>query len=166
MDWSGRWNFRHRLRHRHLRHAAIGSMMGLFPVFLMIFFNLWWDVHCTGYFLSNDYSQKRFQETVEMVAPKVEAYRDEYGHLPDSLSMEGLARNWGNSYIDTTRWDHVGIIYYHWDDSAYVLVHTGSWARYISAPNFEGCLFFQRDDSVDSVRVDTLFRQHKIRREQ
>ena len=133
-------------------------MLGLFPVLMMVFLGLWWDVHCTGYFGSTEYMNKSFQETVEMVVPAIEDYRCEHGHLPDSLDgVQGLVKNWRNSYIDTTRWDCMHIDYYHWGDSAYTLVRYGWWAKYLSAPNFEGYLFYHWDDDGDSVRVDTVF---------
>jgi hypothetical protein len=136
---------------------ATGSLLGLFPVLMMVFLGLWWDVHYTGYFWSAEFQEKRFREMVERVAPQVEAYRSEHGHLPDTLSIEGFANDWGeNGYIDTTGWDCLGVMYHHWDDSAYVLVHRNWWAKYVSSPKFEGFLFRHWDDEGDSVRVDTV----------
>lgn len=140
---------------------ATGNMLSLFPVLLIVFIGLWWDVHCTGYFCSEEYGKESFHKTVEMVAPKIEAYRSEYGHLPDTLFIEGLDNGWKeNVYIDTTRWDRIHIIYHHWDDSAYALVHIDWWARYVSSPNFEGYLFYRWDEDVDSMRADTIFRRY------
>lgn len=57
------------------------------------------------------------------------------------------------------------IIYYHSGDSAYTLTQIDWWAQYVSAPNFEGYLFHYWGESGDSVRVDTVNRQHKIKNE-
>ena len=155
----GKWNYRRRRQHRHLQRMATGSMLGLFPVLMMVFLGLWWDVHCTGYFSSDEYMDKCFQETVERVVPHLEAYRSEHGRLPDSLCVEGLVKNWKNSYFDTTRGNFMGIIYYPLDDSAYAIVHIDRWAKYVLAPKFEGYVFYHWDEDGDSVRVDTVFRQ-------
>ena len=136
---------------------ATGSMLGLFPVLMMVFLGLWWDVHCTGYFKSEEYNDERFREMVERVAPQIEAYRIEHGHLPDTLEIEGLKRLDGNGYIDTTRWDRMIIEYYYWVDSAYALVGYGWGERYVSAPKFEGYVFCHWDEDGDSARVDTVF---------
>ena len=140
---------------------AMGSMLGFFPVLMMVFLGLWWDVHCTGFFYSEEYMDESFRKTVEMVVPKIEAYRSEFGHLPDTLNVEGLKNGWGeNNYIDTTRWDCMNVFYRNWDDSAFAIIQYGWWARYVSAPKFEGYLFYHWDEEGDSVRADTVFRQH------
>ncbi|MBP5328220.1 MAG: hypothetical protein J6Y98_09980 [Bacteroidales bacterium] len=145
---------------------ATGSMLGLFPVLMIVFLGLWWDVHYTGYFWSEENMEKRFREMVERVVPQVESYRREHGHLPDTLNLEGFANDWGeNSYIDTSGWDYLGFIYHKWDDSTYVLVHKNEWAKYVSSPKFEGYYFFRWDEDGDSMRIDTLFIQHKKKNE-
>lgn len=136
---------------------AASRMLGLFPVVIIVLV-LWWDVHNTGYFMSEEYMEKQFCEMVERVVPQVEAYRSEHGHLPDTLSVEGLVNDWGNMYIDTTGREYVGFIYHH-DDSTYALVHRNSRAEYVSAPMFEGYLFYHWDEEGDSMMVDTVFRQ-------
>ena len=149
----------------HLRRMATGSLLGMFPLLLMVFLGLWWIVHCTGFFLSDEYNDKCFRKTVEMVVPNIESYRYEHGHLPDTLRIKGLVGNWENSYVDTTRGNYMMIIYYHSGDSAYTLTQIDWWAQYVSAPNFEGYLFHYWGEAGDSVRVDTVNRQHKIKNE-
>ena len=152
------WDYRYRRLHRHLRGMATGSMLGLFPVMMMVFLGLWWDVHCSGYFTSEEYLRKRFCEMIEKVIPQVEAYRNEYGHLPDTLRLEGFRDGWEvNDFVDTTAWNYMGFIYHHFGDTAFVLFSEGFWAKFVSAPQFEGYLFPHWDDEGDKIRVDTVF---------
>lgn len=160
MGRIGRWDFRQRRKHSYLRQMAMGSMAGLFPVLMMVLIGLWWDVHCSGYFMSEEYKDARFRETAEKVATQVDAYRSEHGHLPDSLCVEGIIKCWWDeiSYIDTTKWDWQEFIYQHWGDSAYTLISSNWRARFVSSPKFEGYVFHHWDKEVDSIRVDTVLR--------
>ena len=152
-----RWDFRRRLRHRHLRKMSIGSMTGLAPVMMMVLLGLWWDVHSSGYFTSETYGEARFREICHKVATWAEDYRNEHGHLPDSIEVEGLFKGYGKGiYVDTTKWKWEEIFYRHWDDSAYTIVSFSHHGRYLSTPEFVGYLFSRWDKESDSARVDTV----------
>ena len=155
----GRWDFRRRLRHRHLRKMSIGSMAGLAPVMMMVLLGLWWAGNSTGYFQSEPYGETRFRETCDKVVFWIEHYRNEHGHLPDSIKVEGLFKNcnWGKGiYVDTTKWKWEEIFYRHWDDSAYTIVSFSHHGRFLSTPEFAGYLFSRWDKERDSARVDTV----------
>ena len=138
-----------------MRQMATGSMVGLFPVLMMVFLGLWWDTHSVGFFWSEEYVEESFKETVKMVKTHVDAYRTEYGHLPDSLCAEGLVLYWGdNTYADTTKWDRNEFIYQHWDDTAYSITSIGEWMKFVSSPRFEGLIVYRWDESRGSVRME------------
>jgi len=127
---------------------------------MMVFVGLWWDVHCTGYFYSEEYMNESFRKTVKRVVPEVEAYQSEHGHLPSVLSVEGLIyTEEDNVYTDTTRWDRMEVVYRHWGDSVYT-IRLNSWAQYVSSPGFEGYLFSYWDFEEGNIKMDTVFRQY------
>lgn len=159
MGRTGRWNFRRRRRHKYIRWMATGNMVRLFPAVLVVFINLWWDVHYTGYFCSEEYYDEAFFKTIEKVVSWIDAYKSERGHLPDTLYVAGLAEvDWWreNTYSDTTSWRGTVFSYHHWDDSAYVLVSLDHRARFMSAPKLEGYII--RHDG--SEEFDTVIRHH------
>ena len=154
---------RRRRRHRQLRMMTMGNMIGLAPVMLMVVLGLWWDVHCTGFFWSYEYEEESFRKTGGKVVRWVEDYQSEYGHLPDSIDAEWLAKSWDgdyymNTYIDTTKWDNIAFTYRHWGDSAYIIVSDNQRMRFLSAPAFEGYLFYHWDEETDRMKVDTIQR--------
>lgn len=105
-------------------------------------------------------------ETCERVATWVDDYRNEKGHLPDTLNTGWLCLNREDypwlCYYDTTKWDRILITYRHWGDSAYI-IELLEWVegRFILAPEFEGYLFYRWDWAQDTlVGVDTVYRCH------
>lgn len=155
MKSMGRWGFWRATLHGRLRRQALGSMAGLTPLMVMVLMGLWWDVHCTGYFFSEEYNEGCFREACDGVVAWVEDYRRENGHLPDSLAIDWLVPYDGWAYVDTTRWDRMVLHYRHWGDSVYKLVHD-YWAWYVSSPEFKGYMFWRWDGEWDSVRVNTV----------
>ena len=136
---------------------TMGNMLSLTPVMLMVLLGLWWDIHWTGFFCSYEYEEASFRETGSKVVTWVEDYQSEYGHLPDSIEAEWLAKSWdGDYYIDTTKWDNIEFSYRHWVDSAYTLVSGNQRMRFLSAPEFEGYLFYHWDEETERMKVDTI----------
>lgn len=159
MRRTGQWDSRRRRRHRHLRRMAMGNMLGLAPLMMMVLLGLWWDTHCTAHFQSEEYGEASFRETCDRVVSWIDDYRNEHGHLPDSLMAEGLVLYWAdNCYVDTTKWDQMEFKYYHEGDSAYSLVDICPRMRCLSTPKFEGYLFHHWDEGTGQMRVDTVFR--------
>ena len=137
---SNRHCYRNRLRHKHLRALSTGSMLVLAPVFFMIFFGLWWDTHCTGYFGSYEYNDARFIEFTQKASEWVEDYRNQYGCLPDTLKvdclrLDTLAVEWeGAIYEDTSIWRWTSFRYRH-DGTSYTFTERGGYRRFISTPD-------------------------------
>ena len=153
-------------RHRYQRRMAAGNLAWMALLTILVLLELWWDTHCTGYFFSPEYIKSCFMETSERVATWVDDYRSEKGHLPDTLNIGWLYLNRDDypwvCYEDTTGWDWMPIEYLHWGDSAYSISYLRWWGyRFVSAPGFEGFLFFRWDEEKDTVsRVDTIYRRH------
>lgn len=151
------WDLHRRRRRRQLRMMTMGNMIGLAPVMFMVLLGLWWDTHCTGFFWSNEYEEESFRKTGSKVVSWVEDYQSEYGHLPDSIEAEWLAKSWdGDCYIDTTKWDKVAFTYRHWGDSVYIIESDHRRMRFLSAPEFEGHLFYHWDEETERMKVDTI----------
>ena len=130
-------------------------MAGLTPVFLMIFIGLWWDTHCTGYFVSDEYFKARFVEVSQKVSAWIDDYRAEHGRLPDSLQIDGLERSeWHeNTYCVGMDYTSVSLYYIRWtDDDVYKLVSPDGRAHFISTPDSSWYLYqdwdFEADTSV------------------
>lgn len=161
--------FYHQWRKRKRRYQRGLNMVNMASLALLTIFvlsGLWWDTHCTGYFCSSEYGKLRFMETCERVATWVDDYRKEKGHLPDTLNTGWLYLNREDypwlCYYDTTMWDRMVFEYRHWGDSAYI-IELLEWVegRFISAPEFEGYLFYRWDWAQDTlVGVDTVYRCH------
>ncbi len=149
--------FRDRLRHKHLKNLSTGSMTGFFPLLLMVFIGLWWDTHCTGYFISDEYNEASFVKVSQKVSAWIDEYRSEHGRLPDSLQIDGLTKSrWEeNFYYNEGGYERVEFSYRHWED-AYKLVSSGGGSLFWSMPDSSGYVFRRWDadgDSVTTVRL-------------
>ena len=116
--------FKYRYWHKHWQSRRFGvwhSILGLTPVFLMIFIGFWWTTHSTGYFYSKEFLLQRFYGICNDLAPKLEAYRQEYGRYPETLNEFGYRGSYP-VYFDKDSSLYDFIFSYYPTDSCYRLV--------------------------------------------
>ncbi len=152
---NGRRRYRRRIRHKHLRGLATGSMLGFAPVFFMVFIGLWWDTHCTGYFTSEEFYESRFTEFSHKASVWVEDYRRQHGCLPDSLQIEGLERSrWEeNLYYNSFEYICTEFYYIRRPNETYAFAEPGGWRWYVSTPDSSWFEFRRWDFKGDSSVV-------------
>ena len=133
--------FKYRYWHKHWQSRRFGvwhSILGLTPVFLMIFIGFWWTTHSTGYFYSKEFQLLRFHGICNDLNPKLKDYYQEHGRYPETLDEFGYhGSNFGyhgsyNEYFDkdTSQCDFV--FFYFSTDSCYRLVTWGGEWFYIN----------------------------------